>query len=111
MAARSATRRPLRVSAKRSTAELASGPAHPRTSGPGGMTSTATLAGCREVRSHSPLSADSLAGWRVAFESSAQLHDPDPVPARRQVVYFAKAEYFTQPGMRGRFVVRCCRAR
>ena len=29
------------------------------------------------VGSRSPLSADSLVGWRVAFESSAQLHDPD----------------------------------
>jgi 1-acyl-sn-glycerol-3-phosphate acyltransferase len=29
----------------------------------------------------------------------------DPVPARRQVVCFARAEYFTQLGMRGRFVV------
>lgn len=27
-----------------------------------------------------------------------------PVAARRQVAYFAKAEYFTQPGLRGRFV-------
>jgi 1-acyl-sn-glycerol-3-phosphate acyltransferase len=26
-----------------------------------------------------------------------------PVCARRQVLYFAKAEYFTQPGLRGRF--------
>ena len=44
---------------------------------PGGMTSASTLAGCREVGSRSPLSADSLVGWRVAFESSAQVHDPD----------------------------------
>jgi 1-acyl-sn-glycerol-3-phosphate acyltransferase len=29
-----------------------------------------------------------------------------PVAARRQVVYFAKAEYFSQPGLRGRFVAR-----
>jgi 1-acyl-sn-glycerol-3-phosphate acyltransferase len=29
-----------------------------------------------------------------------------PVSARRQVLYFAKAEYFTQPGIRGRFVAR-----
>ena len=29
-----------------------------------------------------------------------------PVAARRQVVYFAKAEYFTQPGLRGRCVAR-----
>jgi 1-acyl-sn-glycerol-3-phosphate acyltransferase len=32
-----------------------------------------------------------------------------PVTARRQVVYFAKAEYFTQPGLRGRFVARMFR--
>ncbi|MCW2493055.1 MAG: phospholipid/glycerol acyltransferase, partial [Frankiales bacterium] len=32
-----------------------------------------------------------------------------PVAARRQVVYFAKAEYFTQPGLRGRFVARMFR--
>jgi 1-acyl-sn-glycerol-3-phosphate acyltransferase len=32
-----------------------------------------------------------------------------PVAARRQVVYFAKAEYFTQPGLRGRFVARVFR--
>jgi 1-acyl-sn-glycerol-3-phosphate acyltransferase len=32
-----------------------------------------------------------------------------PVSARRQVVYFAKAEYFTQPGLRGRFVARMFR--
>jgi 1-acyl-sn-glycerol-3-phosphate acyltransferase len=32
-----------------------------------------------------------------------------PVAARRQVVYFAKAEYFTQPGLRGRFVARAFR--
>jgi 1-acyl-sn-glycerol-3-phosphate acyltransferase len=32
-----------------------------------------------------------------------------PVSARRQVVYFAKAEYFTQPGLRGRFVARAFR--
>ena len=29
-----------------------------------------------------------------------------PVSARRQVLYFAKAEYFTQPGIRGRFIAR-----
>jgi 1-acyl-sn-glycerol-3-phosphate acyltransferase len=32
-----------------------------------------------------------------------------PVSARRQVVYFAKAEYFTQPGLRGRFMARLFR--
>src|SRR3954468_3953670 len=32
-----------------------------------------------------------------------------PVAARRQIVYFAKAEYFTQPGLRGRFVARLFR--
>src|SRR3954469_514699 len=32
-----------------------------------------------------------------------------PVSARRQVVYFAKAEYFNQPGLRGRFVARLFR--
>jgi 1-acyl-sn-glycerol-3-phosphate acyltransferase len=32
-----------------------------------------------------------------------------PVSARRQVVYFAKAEYFTRPGIRGRFVSRLFR--
>src|SRR6266540_3346737 len=32
-----------------------------------------------------------------------------PVSARRQVVYFAKAEYFAQPGLRGRFVSRLFR--
>ncbi len=32
-----------------------------------------------------------------------------PVSARRQVVYFAKSEYFTQPGLRGRFVARVFR--
>jgi 1-acyl-sn-glycerol-3-phosphate acyltransferase len=32
-----------------------------------------------------------------------------PVCARRQVSYFAKAEYFTQPGLRGRFVARSFR--
>jgi 1-acyl-sn-glycerol-3-phosphate acyltransferase len=32
-----------------------------------------------------------------------------PVAARRQVAYFAKAEYFTQPGLRGRFVARLFR--
>jgi 1-acyl-sn-glycerol-3-phosphate acyltransferase len=32
-----------------------------------------------------------------------------PISARRQVVYFAKAEYFTQPGLRGRFVARVFR--
>lgn len=32
-----------------------------------------------------------------------------PVAARRQVAYFAKAEYFTQPGLRGRFVARMFR--
>lgn len=32
-----------------------------------------------------------------------------PVSARRQVVYFAKAEYFNQPGLRGRFVARAFR--
>ena len=32
-----------------------------------------------------------------------------PVAARRQVVYFAKAEYFSQPGLRGRFVARLFR--
>ena len=29
-----------------------------------------------------------------------------PVAARRQVVYFAKSEYFTPPGLKGRFVAR-----
>ena len=32
-----------------------------------------------------------------------------PVAARRQVLYFAKAQYFTQPGLRGRFVARVFR--
>ena len=32
-----------------------------------------------------------------------------PVAARRQVAYFAKAEYFTQPGLRGRLVARTFR--
>jgi 1-acyl-sn-glycerol-3-phosphate acyltransferase len=32
-----------------------------------------------------------------------------PVAARRQIVYFAKAEYFTQRGLRGRFVARVFR--
>lgn len=32
-----------------------------------------------------------------------------PVAARRQVAYFAKAEYFTQPGLRGQFVARAFR--
>jgi 1-acyl-sn-glycerol-3-phosphate acyltransferase len=32
-----------------------------------------------------------------------------PVAARRQIVYFAKAEYFTQPGLKGRFVARVFR--
>jgi 1-acyl-sn-glycerol-3-phosphate acyltransferase len=32
-----------------------------------------------------------------------------PVAARRQVAYFAKAEYFTQPGLRGWFVARTFR--
>lgn len=32
-----------------------------------------------------------------------------PVAARRQVAYFAKAEYFTRPGLRGRFVARAFR--
>jgi 1-acyl-sn-glycerol-3-phosphate acyltransferase len=32
-----------------------------------------------------------------------------PVSARRQVVYFGKAEYFTRPGLRGRFVSRLFR--
>ena len=32
-----------------------------------------------------------------------------PVAARRQVVYFAKSEYFTQPGLKGRFVARVFR--
>jgi len=32
-----------------------------------------------------------------------------PVSARRQIVYFAKAEYFTQPGLRGRFIARLFR--
>ena len=32
-----------------------------------------------------------------------------PVSARRQVVYFAKSEYFTQPGLRGRFKARLFR--
>ncbi|UQX88669.1 1-acyl-sn-glycerol-3-phosphate acyltransferase [Jatrophihabitans telluris] len=32
-----------------------------------------------------------------------------PVAARRQVAYFAKAEYFNQPGLRGRFVARAFR--
>jgi 1-acyl-sn-glycerol-3-phosphate acyltransferase len=32
-----------------------------------------------------------------------------PVAARRQVVYFAKAEYFNRPGLRGRFVARVFR--
>jgi 1-acyl-sn-glycerol-3-phosphate acyltransferase len=32
-----------------------------------------------------------------------------PVAAGRQVLYFAKAEYFTQPGLRGRFVARVFR--
>ena len=32
-----------------------------------------------------------------------------PVAARRQVVYFAKAEYFNQPGLRGRLVARAFR--
>ena len=32
-----------------------------------------------------------------------------PVAARRQVVYFAKAEYFNQPGLRGRLVARVFR--
>ncbi len=32
-----------------------------------------------------------------------------PVSARRQVVYLAKAEYFAQPGLRGRFVARLFR--
>jgi 1-acyl-sn-glycerol-3-phosphate acyltransferase len=32
-----------------------------------------------------------------------------PVAARRQVVYFAKAEYFGQPGLRGRCVARLFR--
>jgi 1-acyl-sn-glycerol-3-phosphate acyltransferase len=32
-----------------------------------------------------------------------------PVSARPQVVYFAKAEYFTRPGLRGRFVSRLFR--
>jgi len=32
-----------------------------------------------------------------------------PVAARRQVAFFAKAEYFTQPGLRGRLVARAFR--
>lgn len=32
-----------------------------------------------------------------------------PVAARRQVAYFAKSEYFTRPGLRGRFVARAFR--
>ena len=32
-----------------------------------------------------------------------------PVAARRQVAYFAKSEYFTQPGLKGRFVARAFR--
>jgi 1-acyl-sn-glycerol-3-phosphate acyltransferase len=32
-----------------------------------------------------------------------------PVTARRQVAYFAKAEYFTQPGLRGWLVARMFR--
>src|SRR4051795_2012466 len=32
-----------------------------------------------------------------------------PVAAGRQILYFAKAEYFTQPGLRGRFVARLFR--
>lgn len=32
-----------------------------------------------------------------------------PVSARRQILYFAKAEYFTHPGLRGRFVARLFR--
>jgi 1-acyl-sn-glycerol-3-phosphate acyltransferase len=32
-----------------------------------------------------------------------------PVAAQRQIAYFAKAEYFTQPGLRGRFVARLFR--
>jgi 1-acyl-sn-glycerol-3-phosphate acyltransferase len=32
-----------------------------------------------------------------------------PISARRQVVYFAKAEYFTRPGLRGRFMARLFR--
>jgi 1-acyl-sn-glycerol-3-phosphate acyltransferase len=32
-----------------------------------------------------------------------------PVMARRQVVYFAKAEYFTKPGLRGRLTARMFR--
>jgi 1-acyl-sn-glycerol-3-phosphate acyltransferase len=32
-----------------------------------------------------------------------------PVAARRQISYFAKAEYFTQPGLRGRIVARAFR--
>jgi 1-acyl-sn-glycerol-3-phosphate acyltransferase len=32
-----------------------------------------------------------------------------PVSARRQVVYFAKAEYFSQPGLRGRIQARLFR--
>ncbi len=32
-----------------------------------------------------------------------------PVAARRQVAYFAKVEYFNQPGLRGRFVARAFR--
>jgi hypothetical protein len=77
MPAGGARRRAPASLARRSTAGLATGPAHPRTSGPGCTTSASTLAGYREVGSCSPLSADSLVRWRVAFESSAQLHDPD----------------------------------
>ena len=32
-----------------------------------------------------------------------------PVAARRQVAYFAKSEYFTQPGLKGRLVARTFR--
>jgi 1-acyl-sn-glycerol-3-phosphate acyltransferase len=32
-----------------------------------------------------------------------------PVAARRQVAYFAKAEYFSQPGLRGRLVAPTAR--
>src|SRR4051812_42404526 len=40
---------------------------------------------------------------------SAAAEDFSPAAARRQAVYFAKADDFTQPGLRGRFVARTFR--
>src|SRR5690349_11411062 len=53
------------------------------------------ITGLEWVPAHGPVI---LAGNHISFADEFFT----PLSARRQVVYFAKAEYFTTPGMKGR---------